>query len=87
MPDRSPYQQRVIKDYYKNRENIALQRLSELYLAEGKRRAKVWERITTSLANLGLKPERIEHLKNQDKPEVLARVVEECMAQQAKEKK
>jgi hypothetical protein len=90
MKDRSPYQQRVIKDYYKNREAIALQRLSELvtelYLAEGKRRDKVWERIAPVLANLGLKPERIEHLRKQDKPEVLARVVEECMTQQAQNK-
>lgn len=90
MKDRSPYQQRVIKDYYKNREAIALQRLSELvtelYLAEGKRRDKVWERITAALENLGLKPERIEHLRKQDKPEVLARVVEECMAQQGQDK-
>ena len=31
-------------------------------------------------------PERIEHLRKQDKPEVLARVVEECMAQQRQDK-
>ncbi|NIP84307.1 MAG: hypothetical protein GTO03_01585 [Planctomycetales bacterium] len=86
MKNRSAYQQRVIKDYYQNRPAIALQRLgelvTELYLAEGKRRDKVWERIAAALENLGLKQERIEHLRRQDKPEVLARVVEECMARQ-----
>ncbi len=90
MKERSPYQQRVIKDYYKNREAIALQRLgelvTELYLAEGKRREKVWERIAAALENLGLKQERIEHLRKQDKPEVLARVLEECMAKQGQGK-
>jgi len=84
VPKRSSYQNRVIKDYYQNREAIALQKLSELvtelYLAEGKKREKVWDRIGKALTNLGLKDERIQHLRQQDKPEVLAKVVEECMA-------
>ena len=81
MPKRSSYQQKVIKDYYKNRDAISLQKLSELvtdlYLAEGKKREAIWKRITAALANLGLKPERIEHLRSQDNPEVIAMVVEE----------
>ena len=42
MPKRSKYQEKVIKDFYKNREAISLQKLAELvtelYLAEGKAR-------------------------------------------------
>ena len=40
MAERSKHQQKIIKNYYQNREAISLQRLSELvselYLAEGK---------------------------------------------------
>ena len=45
----SKYQQKVIKNFYDNREAISLQRLSELvtelYLAEGKGREKQWKYI------------------------------------------
>ena len=52
MPgDFSPHQQRIIKRYYENRDTIELQRLAELvtdlYLAEGKKRSAVWKRIAS----------------------------------------
>ena len=82
--ERSAYQHRVIRNYYKNRDAISLQRLSELvtelYLANGKQRAGVWKRITSALEKLGLKQDRIEHLQAQDSPELLAKLVEELMA-------
>lgn len=44
MAKRTPYQQRLIRDYYKRQDTILLQRLgdlvSELYLAEGQRRPR-----------------------------------------------
>ena len=47
VAERSKYQQKIIKNYYDNREAISLQRLSELvtelYLAEGKARAQAME--------------------------------------------
>ena len=47
MAERSNYQNKVIKNYYDNRENIALQRcqeiVTELYLATGKKRQRQWE--------------------------------------------
>jgi hypothetical protein len=83
--ERSKYQQGIIRNYYKNRDAISLQRLSELvtelYLANGKQRAGVWKRITAALEKLGLKQERIEHLQAQDNPELLAKLVEELMAE------
>lgn len=84
MAERSNYQQRVIKNYYKNREAISLQRLGELvtdlYLAEGKARARCWKQITGALAKLDVKPSRIEHLVAQDNPALVAKLVEELMA-------
>jgi hypothetical protein len=82
----SKYQQRIIKNFYENREAISLQRLSELvtelYLAEGKAREKQWKYIVSALEKLGLPEARIEHLHKQDDPKLLAKLVEELMAKQ-----
>ncbi|MEM8946803.1 MAG: hypothetical protein AAGD11_16635 [Planctomycetota bacterium] len=79
----SKHQQKIIKNYYNNREAISLQRLSELvtdlYLAEGKARQTKWKQAIGALEKLGLKPDRIEHLREQDNPALLAKVVEEMM--------
>ena len=76
MAKRSSHQQRVIKDYYKNRDAIMLQRLGEmvtdLYLAEGKARARLWKRIAGALKNLQVPAARIEHLVESDNPGLLA---------------
>lgn len=86
MAERSSHQQRIINNYYKNRDALSLQRLSELvtdlYLAEGKKRETVWKQIRGALDKLGLQPERIDHLHQQDNPELVAKVVEELMAQE-----
>jgi hypothetical protein len=82
----SKHQQRIIKNYYENREAISLQRLSELvtelYLAEGKARERQWKYIIGVLEKLGLPEERIEHLRKKDDPRLLAKLVEELMAKQ-----
>jgi len=84
MGDYSPYQQKVIKRFYDNRDAISLQKLSELvtdlYLAEGKKRTQCWKRIETALKNLEIPPSRIDHLKEQDDPQLLAKLVEELLA-------
>ncbi|MEX0613292.1 MAG: hypothetical protein WD738_02475 [Pirellulales bacterium] len=80
------HQQKIIKNYYENREAISLQRLSELvtelYLAEGKARERQWKYIVGALKKLGLPDERIEHLRKKDDPRLLAKLVEEMMAKQ-----
>ena len=72
----TPYQTQIIKRYYNNRENIMTQKLSELttelYLAEGKKRQQVWKRISVALAQLGVKPDKIEQMVNTDNPVQLA---------------
>ena len=80
------HQQKIIKNYYENRDAISLQRLSELvtelYLAEGKGRERQWKFIVRALEKLGLPAERIEHLRKQDNPALLAKLVEELLAKQ-----
>ncbi len=84
MAERSKYQEKVIKSYYQNRDAIALQRLgelvTELYLAEGKARARQWKNIVGALEKLKVPPSRIDHLVKQDNPTLVARLLEELMA-------
>ena len=79
MAKRSSYQKRVIKDYYQNRDAIMLQRLGEmvtdLYLAEGKKRAGIWKRIVVALEKLKVPPARIEHLVQSDNPALVAELL------------
>lgn len=82
----SKHQQKIIRNYYENREAISLQRLgelvTELYLARGKARERQWKYIVSTLEKLGLPNERIEHLRSQDNPALLAKLVEELLAKQ-----
>jgi len=84
MAKRSAYQERAIKNYYKNRDAIMLQRLGELvtdlYLAEGKSRARVWQRVSVALEKLEIPPRRIEHLVQSDNPELVANLLKELMS-------
>jgi len=84
VAERSKYQQKIIKNYYDNREAISLQRLSELvtelYLAEGKARQKQWKHVVGALEKLKVPADRIEHLVKQDNPALVARLVEELLA-------
>jgi hypothetical protein len=80
MPERTPYQEKIIKRYYENRDDIMQQKLAEmttdLYLAEGKKRTQLWKRITAALTNLGVDPARIERIAAADNPALLAEFLE-----------
>jgi hypothetical protein len=84
LDDFSPHQQRIIKRYYENQDTIQLQRLGELvtdlYLAEGKKRATVWKRIISALEKLKVPADRIQHLHKKDDPALLANLVKELQA-------
>lgn len=84
MADRTKYQQQIIKNYYKNQDAILLQRLSELvtnlYLAQGKARARQWKHVVTALEKLKIPKSRIDHLVAKDDPTLVARLVEELLA-------
>ena len=84
MAERTSYQQRIIRNYYENQENLSLQKLgeqiTELYLAEGKARAKMWQRVATVLASLKIPATRVEHLVKSDNPSLVAKLLEELLA-------
>ena len=81
MADFTPFQQKIIKRYYNNQDAIQGQRLAEmvgeLYLSAGKKREKVWESIVAAMRKLGVPPTRIDHLRAQDNPSLVAQVVKE----------
>ena len=83
MAEYTKYQQKVIRNYYDHREGIALQRVqelvTELYLATGKKRDKHWDSLALHLGKLGVKPDVIEHLRSEDKPELVATLVKKLM--------
>lgn len=77
--DHTPYQTQIIKRYYKNREDIAAQKLSalttEIYLAEGKKRKQIWKRIAAALSHLGVGTDTIDQMVHADDPVKLAEFV------------
>ena len=83
MAEYSKHQQKIIRNYYENRESIALQRVqelvTELYLAEGKKRAQHWKSLRGHLEKLDVPPSQIEHLVEQDNPELVAQLVKRLM--------
>jgi len=83
MAKRSPHQQRIIRDYYKNRDAIMLQKLGEmvtdLYLAEGKARERLWKRVVQALEKLEVPAARIEHIVQSDNPSLVADLLKTLM--------
>lgn len=81
MAKRSNYQQRVIRNYYQNRDAIALQKLGEmvtdLYLAEGKAQERLWKRVGAALEKLDLPKARVEHVLASQNPSMVADLVKE----------
>lgn len=82
MAERSRYQDRIVRNYYKNRDAIALQRaqelVTELYLSTGKKRERHWEHLVTHLQALGMSEQQIAHLRAQDNPELVANAIKKC---------
>ena len=81
MADLTPYQQKIVKRYYDSQESLASQKLAELvsdlYLATGKKRLRVWESLESAMQKLGIPQTRIDHLKKQDNPALVAELVKE----------
>jgi len=64
---RRTHQQNIIRNYYKNRDEIMLQQLgeivSELWLAPNElKRRKLWQRAEKALGTMGVKPEEIRRI-------------------------
>jgi hypothetical protein len=77
----TPYQDKIIKRYYDNADTLHRQRLAdlvgELYLAEGKKKDKLWQNAAAAMQKLGVPQSRIDHLLKMAKPELLAQLVKE----------
>jgi hypothetical protein len=77
----SPHQQKIIKRYYDNQGDLKYQRLAELvgelYLAEGKKKAKAWVDAAAAMVKLGVPQSRIDHLVKQGNPALVAELVKE----------
>jgi hypothetical protein len=84
MADFSPYQQKIIKRYYRNFDSIKSQRLSELatelYLAEGKKRDRLWGQVEQTLRKLEFPESRISHLLEKRDPALLVGILKELEA-------
>jgi hypothetical protein len=81
MADYSPYQQKIIKRYYDNFDEIQHQRLAELatdlYLAEGKKRDRLWNQVAEALTKLKFPESRIAHLLEKRDPALLPGILKE----------
>ena len=83
LDDYTRHQQGIIKRYYNNLDKIQTQRLSELvtelYLAEGKKRDKLWDSALTAMRKLKVPQARIDHLVAKKDPALLAVLVKELV--------
>jgi len=83
LEDYSRHQQGIIKRYYANLDKIQVQKLSELvgelFLAEGKKREKLWKTAETTMEKIGVPAERIRHLIARNDPVLVAKLVKELL--------
>ena len=79
----SRHQQGIIKRYYQNFDKIQVQKLSELvtdlYLAEGKKKEKLWQSAGTIMQKIGVPQRRIDHLIAKKDATLLAALVKELL--------
>ena len=80
----SNYQQKVISDYYKNIDKIALSRLqelvTELYLADSAvKKNKLWERVEKALSNIDIPDSIRKNILAKKDVEILAQNVNDWL--------
>jgi hypothetical protein len=84
LDEYSRHQQGIIKRYYNNIDKIQLQRLSELvtdlYLAEGKKKDKLWETAIAAMGKLKVPQSRVDHIVGKKDLNLLANLVKELSA-------
>ena len=86
MAKRSPYQDRIIRRYYQNQDQIMLQRLgdlvTDLYLAEGKSKVRLWKRAVKIMEKLKVPNSQIQHVSQSDNPSLLAELLKQLLEKQ-----
>ncbi len=82
----SAHQQKIIKRYYENIDQVAWQRLSELvadlYLAEGKKRERLWVSAASFMQKMKVPQARIDVIVEKKDLEKLALLVKELMGKE-----
>lgn len=78
----SRYQQKVIRNYYENRDQIDEGRLSELvtnlYLADSdKKKQRLWDSAKDLMERLEVPQSRVDHVVKTQDPAILAAVVQD----------
>ena len=83
MAKRTPHQDKIIRRYYQNQDQILIQRLgdlvTDLYLAEGKNRVRLWKRTAEILEKLKIPSDRLQHVCQSDNPALVAEVLKELL--------
>jgi hypothetical protein len=86
MAKRSSYQDRIIRNYYQNQDAIMLQKLgdlvTDLYLAEGKAKERLWKRLAAVLKNLKIPDDQIQHIVGSDNPMLAANLLKKLLEKQ-----
>lgn len=81
MAEYTPYQKNIIRRYYEHSDELAFQRLSELvadlYLAEGKKRDRLWVNAAAALDKVGIPKERATAIIDSKDPARLAELLRE----------
>ena len=80
----SAYQKSIITNYYNNRGDIALSKLSELvselFLADtDAKRDRLWERAQKAMVNLKIPPAIIDHIMTKKDVKILAKNLNEWL--------
>jgi hypothetical protein len=78
------YQKKAISNYYRNLDQIALQRLqelvTELYLADtDKKRDRLWEQVEKAMKKLEVQPVIAEHILKIREVQILAKNLQDWL--------
>lgn len=89
--DYSKYQQNIINRYYNQMDTIALHKLqelvSELYLADTEaKRKRLWDRVHKAMIKLKVPPQIAEHIIDKKDVEILAKNLQDWLAQSTHKK-
>ena len=82
MADYTPHQKRIIRDYYKHRSDLMLQKLAELVSelaveTDERRQRALWARAEKALRNLKVPSWRVARILEAQDPGLLAEVVKD----------
>ena len=80
----SKYQKQLINQYYKNRDDIMLTKISqlvtEIFLAKpGPKLQKLWDRAHKAMINLKIPPPIINHIMEKKNPQILAKNLQDWL--------